>query len=631
MHQTLSKKIRTCFVCFILLITCTACKASSSYKICDYINDLAIISGIGNSVDTNDNFIKLRNWGILDNNVLNKFNEPVNYYFLCESISRLIEEENDYLIVIKNLGWIDINIDGNSFVSKQEAQRIIESAIEYKNNIRIKSVYDFEYKNSVKEITDELEEGDVVFANGYKVIDSIDEGVITYKDADIDDVYEKLEIADSFEIDFDKAEIIPYGDCEVTNYVNSDYNLLASNSNHVYYTDGFRISYSFNSSGIRIHVSKNVNKINLYANFTINKIKPTFKWAYEKGDIKNCFMKVDFDTTEHIGASIGKYGRYYLDFKDLDSSSFDSLLKSAVKKEDDEVEATIKVCEIKTPIPNVPTAYFNIDVLIKLYVSGRVELACYNSHELGFEMKNGVFRPISNNTHDIDAVVGASGKAALGLNFNLEAVNFRLMDIELDGGIRSEIKTTMHLYDEDGNENVEQSDLAYDTVNTIAQENENVKVCADISLHWLFDILFNTPSTKMFKMGFTKRLSILDNDDQVFGNLHHIEDGMFVEKCTRKAKKKLTTGHSLEPIASNKIVLESYAEVLNRNESYTITVLSLPNGYKNSDLVFVSEDASVADVNGHTVYANTPGVTKVLVSTNDDKYEAYINILVRSE
>ena len=113
----------------MLLITCTACKASSSYKICDYINDLAIISGIGDSIDTNDNFIKLRDWGILDNNVLNKFNEPVNYYFLCESISRLIEEENDYLIVIKNLGWIDINVDGNSFVSKQEAQRIIESAL----------------------------------------------------------------------------------------------------------------------------------------------------------------------------------------------------------------------------------------------------------------------------------------------------------------------------------------------------------------------------------------------------------------------------------------------------------------------------------------------------------------------
>lgn len=627
----MSKRIRTCFVCFLLLITCTACKASSTYKIADYINDLAIISGIGENSDTNENYIRLRDWGIVDNDVLHKFNEPVNYYFLCESISKLIEEENDYLIVIKNLGWIDINIDGNSLVDKDEAQKIIAKAIEYKNNIRIESIYDYEYKNDIKAIDDDVNEGDIIYYDGFKVVENIGDNNIEYRDAQFDEVYEKLEIADSFELNFDEVEIIPYGSEEVTNYVNSSYNLLASNKNHVYYTDGFRISYSFNSSGISIHVSKDVNKVNLFCDLIVNKIKPSFKWTYEEGDLKNCYMKVSFDTTEHIGASIGRYGRYYLDFQELDASSFNNLLNSVVKKEDDEVEATVKICQIKTPIPNVPLAYFNIDILIKLYVSGKVELACYNSHELGFEMKNGVFRAINNNKHDIDAIASASGKAALGLNFNLEALDFRLMDIELDGGIRSEVKTTMHLYDEDGNSDEINSDIAYATVEEISKNNNNVKVCGDVSLHWLFDIYLNTPQTKMYKMGFSKKYSILDDDNQIFGNMHHIEDGLFVEKCTRKNNKNISTGTPLPTLTLNKIVLDSYAEVLDINETYDISVLNLPEGYSKTQLVYYSEDSNIASVLKNTIIANAPGVTKIKVCTSDNKYEALINILVRNE
>lgn len=631
MQQTLNKKIQKCLAVLLLLITCTACKSSPKYVVGDFLNDVAVLSGISDSYDTNDNFIKLKRWGIIDSEDITKISEPLNYYFLCETITRLIEENDDYLTVIKNLGWMDVNAKADSIVSKQEALKIINSAVDYMNNKHIESIYEYDYKDEIKSTQDDLKIGDIVFdENEYKIVEGINDDEVSYRKAEINEIYSRLNISDSFEVNFETAEIIPYESYEVTNYVNNNYNLLASNKNHVFYTDGFRVSYTPSKSGISIHASKDINKVNVFCDLDINSIKPSYKYNFEEDDVKNSYFKIDFNTTETIGASIGRYKKYQLDFRDIDSSSFKGLLDSIVKKEKDEVEATIKVCQIRTPIPNVPTAYFNIDILIKLYVSGKVEMVCYNTHELGFETKNGVLRSICNNEHDLDMIASASAKAALGLNFNLEALSYRLMDLELDGGARSTIRTTMHLYDEEGSESEEEVDLAYSTVDEIASENSNVKICGDLSLNWLFDIIVNTTSTQMFKMGFTKKISILDEDNQIFNNLHHIENGMFVEHCTRKTKKQHTLNTNTN-IYSNKIVLESYAEVLDKGSTFKINVTSLPKGYTTNDLIYKSEDVNIANINENYIIANNSGVTKIKVYTKDEKYTSYINVLVRSE
>lgn len=625
MQQTLIKKIALCFVSLLLLVTCASCEASASYKVSDYLNDLAIATGIGNSENIEDNLLALQNWNVIDNKNEYVLEDPLKYECLATTVSKLIEKDGDYLSNLKSLGWIENNIKDNDKVSKDIGKQVIEKVTNYINNKSFENSFTSEYRKNIKTENDDLEIGDIIIKDDeyYKLVD-INEEEYIFDDAQFEDVFSYLDISGEFEIDFTNCEVIPYGN-EENNlvYENHNYNLLASKT-HVFNTDGFRISYSLNSSGIDVHVSKDVNDFNVFLDLSINNVKPSFKWKYEEDDIKNCFFNIKMNSTEKLGISDGKYGNYYLQFKDLDSSSFQSLLSSMVNPIKDQVEASIPICKIKTPIPSIPTAYLEMDLLIKLYASGKAELVLFNSHNMGFETKDGHVRFINEHDHKFDSIVQASSKAGFGVNLALEAASFRLADVELDAGLKAKLQATLHLYDEDGNMKSQQSDVQYSTLRQISKENNDVKVCGDVSFYWYMDLLINTSKTKMSKYGLSKTFHILDEDNQVFGNLHHLENGHFVKKCTRNSRPKII---QMETVKSNKIVLDSYAEVIKVNETYQIIVKSLPENYSNDQLIYSSNNDCTSVING-LIKGLKPGSSQVEVKTNDDKYTAYVNVLV---
>ena len=624
MLQTLIKKISICFVSLLIIVTCTSCKADTAYNVEDYLNDLAIKSGLSDENNTDKNINALKDWKLIVDEEVD-LDKKLDYDLLCKSLGRLLDYDDDYIEYFKKEGLIDNKKNQDSIVSIEDGKELIDKIVEKINNKEFENEYNYKYKENVKDEQDDLKVGDIILEdNVYKVITKITEDGYLSSDATFEEVFSDFEISDSFEIDFNEAQIFPYYEDENI-YVNNNYNLLASN-NHVFNTDGFRVSYNISGSGLNVHVSKNVNGLNVYGDLSVHNIKPTIKWTYKEDDLKNCYFKVDFNTTEKLGVSDGKYGNYYLDFKDLDSSSFVSLLKSMVNPMSDKVEASIPICKIKTPIPNIPTANITLDVLIKIYVSGKIELAFYNNHQVGFETKNGSIRFINDHKNNFDSIIKASGKSALGLNIGLEAVKMTLADVELDSGVKAEVSSTMHLYDDDGNSSAQKSEISYSALDEISKDNENVKVCGDVSLYWLMDLTINTAQSKMSKLGFSKTYHILDDDNQIFGNLHHIENGHFVEKCSRKSKSNIKT---MESVSSNKIVLDSYAEVLKTNETYQIIIKSLPENYNQNQITYYSPNTSIAlvDSNG-LIKAIAPGSVQIVVSSNDQKYKAYVNILV---
>ena len=98
-----------------------------------------------------------------------------------------------------------------------------------------------------------------------------------------------------------------------------------------------------------------------------------------------------------------------------------------------------------------------------------------------------------------------------------------------------------------------------------------------------------------------------------------------MDRCTRKDRVNIK---EMDEVRSDKIVLNSYAEVLKRNETYQIIVKSLPEGYSVKDLVYSSPDNSVASVSNGLVKAISPGSVRIEVATSDGSYAAYVNILV---
>ena len=640
MLQALCRKGLLCFTVLLLIVTCTSCKTEEPYTKSEYLCDLAHRTGISENKDIDTVFEDLLSWNVIYESDREHLNERVDYSFLSGTISNILEEDNtNSILLLKDHGWITNKVDESDYVDKKTAEDILFKFVDYLNNRQYEKEYYIEEKENVAKLDDyylynnlltseeELNNGDIVFLENdgiYKKVVNIEDGRCILDDVSYDDVFSMMNIADSFEVDFDNAEVIPYGTIEETNYQNTSFNLLAS-KNSVFNIEGFRVSFNVLSSGIDVHVSKSVNNLNIYTDLKISRIKPTFKWRYEKGDLKNCFFKIDFDTCEEFGVSSGKYQSFYVDFKDLDSKSFLKKLRSRVNASEDYAEATIPICQIKTPIPNVPYVFLNMDLLLRIYVSGKAELVLTNSHEVGFETRDGKIRFISEHTNDYDLIAKASSKATAGVAFGMEAAGFRLFDVELDAGLGFTVQSILHLYDEDGNDETVESDISYAAIEEISKENNDVRLCADVSFHWVMDLQINTSRTVLSKLGLSKKISFLDENDTVFNNLHHIENGRFVEKCSRKSRAKII--QSSETIDSSKIVLERYSAVIKLGNSYKINVKAVPEGYSQSSLLYSSSDDSVASVNNGVITANSKGSTKIRVYTSDNKYEAYINVL----
>ena len=393
----------------------------------EYLIYLSNSSGINDSKDIEDSFNALKDYGVVGEDDYIYLNDELNYGFLCKTIARLLDIDDDYLNSMKQKGYIDSNVKEDDLVYENKSIEIVSKLIRNINNKQFGFDYSYKYKDSVKDEKDSLEVGDVFFNDQkqvYEYVENIEDGQLKTREAEFEEVFTDFNIQDSYEVDFSNAEVIPLQEELDVGYVNNKFNLLASKS-HVFNADGYRISYSLSTSGVDVHVSKKIDKTTVYVDASLNNVKPSFKWTYKDDDLKNCYMSMKLNTTTSLGATMGKYGNYYLKLKDKSSDDFLTSIKSMIVPKKDELEAIIPICEIKTPIPNVPFAKLNMTIGIKLYVSGKVELTIYNDHNIGFEIKNGKARFFYDHNDDVDGIVSSSSKAALALNLGLDAAKYR--------------------------------------------------------------------------------------------------------------------------------------------------------------------------------------------------------------
>lgn len=631
------KHLNKLFLVFLLLITCFSCKKNEEYKVKDYLIDLAYTSGIDTSGE--DYFNSLVNYQVIEKDDETILENDLEFNYLNKTLTRLIDEDESYL---KENHWVNKNIKDDEIILKEEATKLINKAVEIINNQTFENEFNFDTKQEIKDLDDYsfnnnyLETDEILDIGEYVYLENDEEykEVIAYidnkyilSDLTFDDLYNNFEIQGSDEIDLNEAEVIPANEEIETSYINNKFELL-STKRHSFSKDGFDINYSIKSSGIDVRIYKQqTNKPTIFFDINLSNIKPTYKWNYNDGKLDEAYFKVNYNLTTEIGASIGKYDRYQLETKDKDASSFLHFVKTSFRYKDDEVEATIPICTIKTPIPNVPTATFNIDVVAKIYVTGKVEIAFYSNGVVGFEIKDGEFRIIHDVDSDTDFIVGASARAVAGLNFNLESTKYRLMDVEVDAGVRAAVSSTLHLYDSDGNKTEENLDIPYCILDTLAKDNNDVRVCGDVTLNWVLDVQLNTAKSILNKYGLTYRHSILNKKNQIFGNLTHIENWQFVKYCTRKSRTTTKTS-STTTINSNKITLKKYSMVINIGTSSEIPISSLPSGYSKEDLIYTTNDNNIVTVSDGIVKAISIGSTSIDIKTSDDKYTASINILV---
>lgn len=605
----MNRKLSLLLTCLLIIVTCFSCKKKDNYLIEDYLLELANQSGISDKKIYDNAFNDLKDWGIVDEEDFDKRKDYLKYDYLIKTISRLIEEEETK--TLNKLGYKN-KINLSDFVYKEDALKIIALAIKEINHKTFNSNYYYEESKEVKEGTIKLIDGEYKKEN---------------EEVEFEDVFEELDIEETFDIDYEDIEIIPYGnEYTETNYINNRYKLL-SNNKKVYEINGYKVTFQIKKSGININITKKKDSgLTIYGDININGIQPSVKWHSKKDDVENAYFRLDFNTNEKFGIKNEKYKKYNTNFKDLDASSFMNLLNSMIKKEDDEVEARLPICKIKIPIEAIPTADIYLDLSLNLSARGNIELSLVNKHNIGFEIKEGKARFINENQNDFDLVGQAEAKTGLNIDLSLEAVNKRLMDLNTNAGLNSNISTIINLYDNEGNLSKTNTDLAYSTLKDISKENNNVKICADIHAGMYLDLAFNSSKTLLSKFGLSKKINLINNDNKKYGFNTHIENGIVVEKCTQKSKDNIQINN--EEINVDKLLLNKTAIVLRNNSSYEFEFSYFPKDYTLNDLIYEIEDDNIVRIEGINVYPVGNGNTRIKISTKDNKYYTYLNCLV---
>ena len=606
--------IRKILLISLLILTCSGCQEKNGLSKKEFLDEFAYECGYG------DDYKSLYDWNILNGE--ENLEEDLSEDFLREIFHRA-----DSGFVLK---------DKYSLGPEQVYDEISDFK-DYLNSREYPFKYEYEFvpdiieasgtvNDSVLITNDDYQKGDLISVpDGYYVIEEKTENGYLVKEAELEELYDYLEISDSFEADFSNCEDISDSQDDEL-YENRRYELLSTSYNKSFQKKGYRISYSISASGISIHVSRNVNGINIYGDVSIQKIKPSFKWKMNKGKIEEAYMKVSYDSSEEFGFSKTRYLKNEDALKDLPAKDFLTKIRSLIKTEEQEDAVDIKICTIKTPIANLPFVDLYMDVSLRLYASGKADILISNSRNLGFEIKEGKTRIIKDSDSTISGNIRGTLSPVATVSFSLGKGNLKLMDVKTDAGVKAMVKTTAHLFSQTGEMASVPVDEDYSAVEEYASANPYVQVCGDLSFSWVLNLKLNSDKTLLGKWGLQKNYEILNENDPVFSSLSHIEDGHFVEKCTRQDKPFLDQEEVI--YHTDRISLETYHILLKEKESKQIKILGLPEGYSKQDLAYSADQQCILVSDEGIVRGVTAGSGNVIIQTKDGKYSASLNVLV---
>jgi len=549
-------------------------------------------------------------------------------------------------------------------IEKKDALIMLEQAASYRDSIRFENqVSDIQWDETVRKIDAEPESYDpesqtakfpresglknddlVTFhdQNGkeYSLIvedaKQDESGQISahLKMPEIEDVVESMEIADTFNADLSQAEIIetPQADQDAVGYAQGSLRTMSSGmkSGKFQYA-GYEISYGLTASGISAAATKTAPLgIRIEAKAAISSIKPSFHWKMSHGEIEEGYFRIDFTSTESVGAKRSDSRNAYANLKDINPSEFLASAKAAFSPEADQAELSVPLCTIRIPVPELPLVSITARIELHLKADGRAELSLSQTHSAGMEIHNGNMRRINQHSNSSKALIQASVSLLSGIYFGLDMERWKIANVGLEGGAKAEVKSAVHLYGKDGSHQIAASTLPADYLSEASDGNQNVLICGDVNAYWVMDMKLNSSGTLAGRFGFSKTFDILNQDNGMLipGMKTHIENFQFVDSCTRKDRNAFK---ELEKMPDTRqFRLHSYSMIGSAGESRSLEVLSLPEGYSMGDLLYLSSDPSVASIDSSGIITgHQSGSTILTVQTKDGKYKISCSYLVR--
>ena len=455
--------------------------------------------------------------------------------------------------------------------------------------------------------------------------------------AKAEDVISDIDAADSFTVDFSTARIVDLADQTVIQE-----GTLATNDTAVpagvrqigyarsHDINGYHISYSVTATGIRAEVTKKTpSGLNVFGNLTVSSVTPSYRWKMEDGVIKDGYFKMEFTSSENLGAEAGSYKKLYGDFSRVEPGNFLGTIRNLFQAKNDAADITLPLVSVEIPVPSSPLLTIGMQLQLTIRASGRAQLSLTQDNRIGMELRDGHVRGLNHSDMKAEAELRADTGLLGGVSSSMKLAGMALADITAEAGVTAKADAVVHLYDSENNHSVVKAeDIPSDLIDDLADGNEGVLTCADISAYKTMDIKLNSSRTLAGRAGLGKTITLSNeqNGELIPGLNGHMENGHYVSRCTRK--DRIQTNET-EVVESDDIRIGSYSLIADPGEKIEIPIKALPAGYQMSDLVFSSDTPSVASVSGTDVTAVKEGAAIIHIRTKDGKYEVSCSVLVR--
>jgi hypothetical protein len=309
---------------------------------------------------------------------------------------------------------------------------------------------------------------------------------------------------------------------------------------------GFKVKAAFNDGRLDLSIGGNVmDGVYVEKLYTMSNIQIDAKYNanLKKLDIKEAYVKTNYDLVEttviegSYAASVVPEGGAFTN----EGDNFLEKLKNNLSNLTLQPGGGQKIQIFKYDIPIGSTGLtVEMDVSLTLSVTGKIEIIVTSNETKGYEIINNKGRVIHESTvYDRAFNISGEFRAILGLDLSLTFLTFKIIDVEVAGGVGAYVMTKVFNVK---THTTTTSDVPLDVVvesSASLDDLEDLRFCADVTLYGILQVSVGRNSI-ISKIGLSKTWKIYDKagsgamNDGTFAHLH-IENSGIVDQCSYAA------------------------------------------------------------------------------------------------
>ena len=313
------------------------------------------------------------------------------------------------------------------------------------------------------------------------------------------------------------------------------------NAPHISFSiKGFKVKAALNNGRVDLSIGGNVcDGVYVEKLYTMSNIKIDAKYNanIKKLDIKEAYVKTNYDLVEttvitgsYAGSVVPEGGSFT-----NEGANFLEKVKNNLSNLTLQPGGGQKVNIFTYEIPIGTTGLtVEMNVSLTLSVNGRIEIIVTSNETKGYEIINNKGRVIHESTvYDRAFNISGDFRAVLGLDLSLTFLTFKIIDVEVSGGVGAYVLTKVFNVK---THTTTTSDVPLDVAVEAASgldELEDLRFCADVTLYGILSVSVGRNSI-LSKIGLYKTWNIYDRDNGTFAHLH-IENSGIVDQCSYAA------------------------------------------------------------------------------------------------